>query len=277
MVYCLKIPTVEDIDRITKAFALDMKSFTIKDKRRNEIRPVICSVCDSMPTEAHWGTFVDIDTFTTLCKTCKIKKDDSLKTYVPELRKQYTAKDSRLKDFILSPETYVNENNKVLVCKHCLSELETNARKHKDRRRPPTESIINGYMIGEAPFQLSDLNPVELSLISKTVVQCQSWIFFGGCHQSIKGWHTFFKGRPGENVGNMTMMTESGWIGRLIVVLCGPFTTEQNRITREKVMVDPNKVVDGWRWLIHFNFKYSGLSVPPINSIPKPYILDQER
>jgi predicted phage-related endonuclease len=41
---------------------------------------------------------------------------------------------------------------------------------------------------------LSNLNQVELSLITKTVIQCQSWIFFAGSHQSIKGWHTFFKG-----------------------------------------------------------------------------------
>jgi len=281
MAQCLSIPTLEDINRITKAFISDMQSFTIEDKTTNEIKPIICSVCDSMPTEAQWSTFVKIDKFKRLLKKCKIRKDDSLeeykKEYKTELRLQYTAKHRELKDFILSPETYVNEDNEVLVCKQCLLELETNAKKVKKRRSPPTESIINGYMIGDAPFELSDLNPVELSLITKTATQCQSWIFFGGCHQSIKGWHTFFKGKPGENVANITLMTESGWKGRIIVVLCGPFTSEQSRITRLKIMVDPSKVIRGWRWLIYYNYRYHGLPIPHIDDIPLPYILDQER
>ena len=128
---CLTIPTVEDINRITKAFISDLQSFTIKDKRTNEIKPIICSVCDSMPTEAQWSTFVKLDKFKSLLTKCNITKDDSLKKYRNEIRLQYTAKHRDLKDFILSPETYVNEENEVLVCKKCLFELETNARKKK--------------------------------------------------------------------------------------------------------------------------------------------------
>ncbi len=243
MAQYLTIPTIEDINRVTKAFISDMKSFTIEDKTTNEIKPIICSVCDSMPTEARWSTFVCLDKFKSLLTKCKIRKEDSLTSYHYEIKSQYTANHRDLKDFILSPETYVNDDNEVMVCKQCLSELEANSKQSLGRRKPPTESIINGYMIGDAPFDLTVLNPVELSLITKTVTQCQSWIFFGGCHQSIKGWHTFFKGKPGENVANMTLITESGWTGRIIVVLCGPFTSEQARLTRLKTMVDPHRVI----------------------------------
>jgi hypothetical protein len=273
----LTIPTEENIKRITNAFISDMESFTIQDKTTNEIIPIICSVCDSMPTEAQWSTFVHIDKFKYLLEKGKIGRNHSLKYYKKELVSQYTAKHPALKDFILSPETYVNENNEVLVCKQCLLELETNAKKKKGRRGQPTQSIINGYMIGDAPFEITDLNPVELSLITLTATQCQSWIFFGGCHQSIKGWHTFFKGKPGENVANMTLMTECGWKGRFLVVLCGPFTSEQVRLTRLKTMVDPYKVIRGWEWLIFYNYRYEGMLIPQVDKIPLPYILDQER
>ncbi len=111
-------------------------------------------------------------------------------------------------------------------------------------------------MIGDAPDLLKNLNPVELSLITKTSTQCQSWIFFGGCHQSIKGWHTFFKGQPGHNVGNMILMMESGWKGCIIVVLCGPFTSQQSMLTQERVLVTPAKVIAGWKWLKHNNYKF---------------------
>jgi len=88
----LTIPTAEDIDRITKAFLSDMKSFTIEDKRTNEIIPIICSVCDSMPTEAQWSTFIDVGKFKSLLEKGKIGKQHAWELYEDELVKQYTAK-----------------------------------------------------------------------------------------------------------------------------------------------------------------------------------------
>lgn len=273
----LKIPSEKEVDQITKSFLLDLQSFTFQDGVTKQIRPIICSVCDAMPSESQWSTLVDLHEFIKLCKNCKLEKTNSLKVYGNDLINQYTAKDINLKEFILSPETYVSPENEVLVCKQCLFELRTNHTKRNPRRRPPSESIINGYMIGDAPVELTDLNPVELSLITKTHTQAQSWIFFAGSHQSIKGWHTFFKGRPGENVGNLTLMTESGWEGHILVVMCGPFTSEQALLTRSRVSVDPHKVIAAWKWLVNNNYRYKGLEIPHITSIPLPYILDGER
>jgi hypothetical protein len=276
----LKIPSEDEVDRITKSFLLDLKSFTFVHAVTKEIKPIICSVCDSMPSESQWSTLVGLHEFKKLCKECKLGKEHALKSYGNAregLQNQYTAKDERLQDYILSPETYVNPQNEVLVCKNCLYELRTNLKKQTARRRPPKQSIINGYMIGDAPVDLTDLNPVELSLITKTVTQVQSWIFFAGSHQSIKGWHTFFKGRPGDNVGNLTLMTESGWEGHILVVMCGPFTSEQALLTRSRVSVDPHKVIAAWKWLVNNNYRYKGLEIPNITSIPLPYILDGER
>jgi len=273
----LTIPSEVQVNQITKSFLADLESFTFQDAITKQFKPIICSVCDSMPSEAQWSTLVDLDEFIKLCKNCNLRKEDSLKVYGEDLKKQYTAQDDRLKDFILSPATYVNPRDEVLLCKRCLSDLQANMKKQTNRRRPPTESIINGYMIGDAPVDLSHLNPVELSLITKTVTQAQSWIFFAGSHQSIKGWHTFFKGRPGENVGNLTLMTDCGWMGHILVVMCGPFTSEQALLTREKIRVDPYKVIAAWVWLKHNNYRYRDLEIPHIDSIPLPYILDDER
>ena len=132
-------------------------------------------------------------------------------------------------------------------------------------------------MVGDAPHVLSNINPVELSLITKTVTQCQSWIFFAGSHQSIKGWHTFFKGKPEANVGNLTLMTESGWKGNILVVWCGPFTTEQALVTQAKTSVDPHKVIAGWSWLKANNYRYKDVTIPNVDDIPLPYLLDHER
>ena len=125
----LAIPTDEDVNRITKAFLLDLQSFTVTDETTKEIKPVICSVCDSIPTESQWSTFVDLDEFVRLCTRSKMLKDDSVKAYGTALRNQYTAKEPKLAEFILSPETHVTSNDEVLVCKQCLSELRANSKK----------------------------------------------------------------------------------------------------------------------------------------------------
>ena len=112
-----------------------------------------------------------------------------------------------------------------------------------NHRYPPKAAIANGYVIGDAPMELSSLNDVELSLVSRVCIYCQSWIFFGGCHQHIKGWHTFFKNRPSDNVGNLMQLTDGGTKGLILVVLCGPFTMTQKALTLKKTAVDPTKVI----------------------------------
>jgi hypothetical protein len=85
---------------------------------------------------------VDMKEFIGLCHNGKLRKEDLVKCYTNKLRDQYTAKDSQLKDFILSPETYVNTDNEVLVCKQCLSELRLNSDIKKSRHLASSESII---------------------------------------------------------------------------------------------------------------------------------------
>jgi tRNA A37 threonylcarbamoyladenosine synthetase subunit TsaC/SUA5/YrdC len=79
------IPTTADVYRITKAFLTDLESFTFQDELSKEFKPIICSICDSMPTKAQWSTFVDIDEFTKLCTKGKLQKTDSPEKYPMEL------------------------------------------------------------------------------------------------------------------------------------------------------------------------------------------------
>jgi hypothetical protein len=114
-----------------------------------------------------------------------------------------------------------------------------------------------------------------VSLISRIRTYVQSWVFFGGCHQHIKGWHTFFKNRSTDNVGNLLMLTESGLKGLILVVLCGPFTETQKAFTLDQISVDPLKVIAAWRWLKANNYRYRNDTIPHIDDIPLPKVIEE--
>jgi hypothetical protein len=141
---CLQIPTDAETNAMVKAFALDLKSFTVMDKESKVNYSVICCICDSIPTKAQWCTSLPIKIFIKLCNHGKLLKFDSLKSYNQDLKDHYMAKDASLKIFILSPQTYVSPSDKVLLFRQCLSELQSNLTKDKSRRSSPTESIIWG-------------------------------------------------------------------------------------------------------------------------------------
>jgi len=270
----LRIPTDAEKDILTKAFIEDLESFTVQDDTTGFLRPAICSVCDSIPSEPKWSCFVSAIEMKQLLSKCNMEAFSMSALYPACLLSQYSVNHRDLKSFVLSPETYVNAQNEVLVCKQCLSELRHNSEK-RSHRFPPKAAITNGYVIGEPPTELSSLNDVELSLISRARIYCQSWMFFGGCHQHIKGWHTFFKNRPSDNVGNLMQLTDAGTKGLILVVLCGPFTTTQKALTLKKTAVDPEKVVKAWHWLKANNFRYIEDRIPNINDIPLPYIVQE--
>ena len=77
----LTVPTETEVKQIAKDFLDDLQSFTVTDMTTNEIRPVICCVCDSIPTESQWSTFVNVKEFKRLCERAKIRKTDAYNGY----------------------------------------------------------------------------------------------------------------------------------------------------------------------------------------------------
>ena len=261
----------EEQEKITEQFVKSLESFSVLDQTTNTLQPVICSVCDSMPHYDHWHCFVDIKKASRLFERCKLSKSEIADEYPDDLIQQYTAKHASLSSFVLSPRTFVNDNEEVLICKSCIGELEI---KYKcSNPSQPQEAIANNYLIGDAPIVLTDLSEVELSLISVARVYCQSWTFFAGCHQHIKGWHTFYKNRACKTVGNLMQLEDAGMQGSILVVLCGPFTSTQKAKTYEKTKVDKEKVVKAYAWLVNHNIHYDGMTIPNVNDIPQPKYL----
>ena len=54
----------------------------------------------------------------------------------------------------------------------------------------PFNCIANGLSIGYAPSILTDLNEVELSILTLLPTQKHVFSVMAGVHKGIKGWHT---------------------------------------------------------------------------------------
>ena len=269
----LQLPSQAEKGAITKAFVEDLESFTVFDKTTNSFLPVICCVCDSIPSEPNWSRYVPIRNAVQLFRKCKMEASRVEQLYNSELLiKQYSVDHEKLKEFVLSPASYINNHNEILMCKRCHSELVEGGSKKK---WPPKQAIASGYIIGDAPVELTTLNEVEISLISRARIYCQSWVFFGGCHQHIKGWHTIFKNRPIDNVGNLMQLGDAGMRKIVQVVLCGPFTTTQRALTMASTAVNPEKVLAAWHWLKANNFRYRKDEIPNLEDIPVPVVIDE--
>ena len=275
----LKIPSQSEKDVLTTAFMKDMESFTVYDNNSNTFRPVVCCVCDSIPTKPNWNCFVGISIAADLFLKSNMMSSLLEGVYPEILLQQYVINNVTLSRFILSPASYINEVDEILMCKQCHADLlatkNSYVEKKKENYLPPVQSIANGHLVGNAPVELTCLNQVELTLISRTSIFCQSWTFYAGCHTHIKGWHHFFKNKPTDNVGNLMQLTEAGVKNIILVVLCGPFTTTQRALTLKSTSVDPQKVIRAFRWLKSNNYHYANVEIPDLNTIAMPVIIDQ--
>ena len=211
-----------------------------------------------------------------LCKKLKMKKSD-IRAFYPNssIVDYYTAPTANLEPYVLSPFSIVDrKTDTILVCKSCMEEMEVNCEKAvRVARAPPKAAIANGWLIGGAPDIIRDLSDAELALLTDSRLCCQSFCYFAGAHQVIKGWHTIYKNRPGENLAHLQQLHDVGLRGRMVVVLCGPFTSTQKALVSKQTQVRPEKVKEAFAWLIENNIHFRDVEIP--RDIPRPYIIDE--
>jgi len=69
--------------------------------------------------------------------------------------------------------------------------------------KPPKHEIVNGLMMGGVPKDLTDLNYVELALISLARIENHRFSFSAGAHKQVRGWHTMYTNNVHKNVQHM--------------------------------------------------------------------------
>ena len=266
------IPSSAVRSRIAKKASQALESLTVEND--DGLLPVCCSVCDRCPTKPFWYDWVSIAVFRRMCSFKYMEHNWLKRSYLENVLSCYRIDDPRLSHLVLSPKTIMDKRKKnIVVCKTCLQHLKNQLENvQKSRRVPPPNAVANGFIIGEPPEELKCLNLVEMSIVSANRVMCQSWVFYGGCHRHIEGWHTMYRNRSEVTMANLNQLSLAGMKGQLFVALCGPFTSDQKAKVLQKCRIRAPKVIAAFEWLKNNNYLYEDLIVPSINDLPVPII-----
>ena len=135
---------------------------------------------------------VSVNHFAKLCEAGALHKSHVKDIYSNKIISCYTVDDTHLEKYILLPKSVIDrEQDTIMVCNSCKVDLQCSydSNTRRNRRKPPICAIANGYLVGEPPEELTCLNEIELSLVSKVCIYAQSWVLYAGCHQQIRGWH----------------------------------------------------------------------------------------
>lgn len=233
------------------------------------------------------------------------------------LKQHYTQKffadNIKLNNMILSPRSYgrqVKTRKELGCCKQCKGEINNMKRKDRQATNPPKFAIVNGLMLGDPPKVLTDLNEVEVALISLARTEKHIFSYHGGHHKSIRGWHTLYANSvsysnrvlnyfeeqqnaidevednnfvdiidhealddetESESVDTESSQPISG-VQHIAVILSGPFTPYQYAMTRKKTDVDVRNVKKALIWLKKHNILYRDVNVD--KDIITPQVID---
>ena len=156
---------------------------------------------------------------------------------------QHRGSESWMKHMFLSPRGVFDPTKGFNCCQMCCQCLGTETK--PVRVKLPEYAIANGLLIGEAPIELTELNDVELALVSLARVDKHVFQYFGGAHKSMRGWHNLYENDVPHIAGVLQQLEQFGAGNLVACILQGPFTSFQIKKVREQVMVRPRLVLKG--------------------------------
>ena len=249
------------------------------DKVTNTLHGKVCLICDKFLTEKDLRT-MQLKTFLKHAPYFKGSPSipDSLRSsYQSTLAHDNPRANQILSQCLLSPRStliYKNGNRRlqpyIMCCAQCKSGLTVTK---LNKGELPQFAIANKMAVGTAPPCLEILNEIELALISQARFKGHLFAYWGGCHKSIKGWHSFYEVDVAHTAAVINQVAELTKLDNIAVVLHGPFTRQQKQKVLDKVNVSLDKVLKALDWLKKHNRFYADISIDPA-SIGLPTIID---
>jgi hypothetical protein len=103
----------------------------------------------------------------------------------------------------------------------------------------PRFAIANGALFGTAPIELTELNEAELALASKARTNKHVFVYYGGAHKCMRGWHNLYKNNVDGIACTLHQVQHFGDESIILCILLGPFTPLQKRFIWNNIMVRP--------------------------------------
>ena len=258
--------------RVLKAFNDGVKSILLQPEKKASLCGHVCIACDTLVKRADRRKV----SVKQLKKLAPFMQGDP--TLHSDVRNHYTASFAKpgtdLFQALLSPRSHVlPSHNKrkaesVVCCSECNGKMKT---KHLQKSNAPRFALFNAMAIGIAPPCLQRLNDVELAMISQARFRGHLFSFWGGCHRSIKGWHSFYKVNPSHTMSSMNSVSALTSSDNIAVVLTGPFTPEQKAKVKSRTVVRVEMMEEAFLWLKANNPLCHSESMPQFQ---KPIITD---
>lgn len=180
-----------------------------------------------------------------------------------------------LHDMLLSPRSYRAKTGKGLDGMGCCADCHAGlGNRGKSVAVLPPFAIANGWSVGTAPKCLTDLNEVEVAIISPARINKHVFAFQAGSHRTIKGWHSLYYNDLSHFEAVQEHVQEIVKTPTISVVLVGPFTTKQRAITLKRTTVRWSLVRKALAWLKQHNPLYEFFTMPNETEVT-PIVVDE--
>ena len=206
------------VDAACKAFSTGLKNLVTTEGSDHASKA--CLICDCL---LEWND----DGFLTKARLKRLKERLSgegveFESLHPDLKQYYSYKgrghETWMDVMFLSPRGVFEECNGFKCCKECCKVMGSATMK-PCRVKLPKYAIANGSLIGDAPLELTQLNDVELALVSLARVDKHVFTFYGGAHKSMRGWHNLYENDV-ENIAGALQQLEAFGAGRRLPAFC---------------------------------------------------------
>ena len=261
------------VDAACNAFSNGLKNLVTTEGSDHASKA--CLICDCL---LEWND----DGFLTKARLKSLKERLSgegveFESLHPDLKHYYSYKgkghETWMDGMFLSPRGVFDECKGFNCCKECCKVMGSATIK-PSRMILPMYAIANGSLIGDAPLELTQLNDVELALVSLARVDKHVFTFYGGAHKSMRGWHNLYENDV-ENIAGALQQLEAFGAGKTVAcILQGPFTKYQLSKVKERTMIRPPFVLRALRWLKRNNLVYREIRIPRVDELPTPIIID---
>ena len=263
---CIALPSPKTVSGIEKDVceSLSNRYYT------NEFQcltPRICACCNRFATIENPMQPLTLDGFLYCMSKLRVSRP-VLESYFPTaVIESYRAKEERLDNLVLSPETRVYSGpvgeEVIDLCTECETHFNHFLRSKKRTFDGPKEAVFNGNLCGDPPDCLRELNAAELALISPNRILTHALVLQCDNHDGIVGWHSMFENSVETNVSNIQLMIDSGLQSEFLCVLCGPWTKIQLDKVKNAYRVRPEKVIQAFSWLKENNAYFRDIVIPP--------------